>query len=123
MEAQKGGLYADVQTKVVDDATQHNVFVGLDWLQHAATSRDLAIVFLVRTRLSRQQAEILVPDPRSRHSAAEGDRDLEGRPPRVIIAELPGKKVLFIDACHAGAAMAPAAKPVDDESRHEQARQ
>ena len=51
--AQKGGLYADVQVKIVDDPnkpdadpTRSNVEDGLYWLQHAATNRDLAVIFL-----------------------------------------------------------------------------
>ena len=49
LEAQKGldnGLYADVETKVVDAPNRANVIDGLYWLQHEATSRDIAVVFL-----------------------------------------------------------------------------
>jgi hypothetical protein len=42
---QKGGLYADVEVKVIDDRnrpesdpTRSNVEKGLYWLQHAATT-------------------------------------------------------------------------------------
>src|SRR5208282_365154 len=56
-----------------------------------------------RPRLSRRQAELLVPDPQAdisklRTTAISTD-DL-----RDLIASIPGKKVLLIDACHAGAA-------------------
>jgi hypothetical protein len=51
--AQKGGLYSDVQVKIIDDKsrpeadpTRSNVEEGLYWLQRNATNRDLALVFL-----------------------------------------------------------------------------
>ena len=55
LHAQKGGLYSDVQ---IEDCrrprraskgkapTRDNVLDGLYWLKHAATSRDISIVFL-----------------------------------------------------------------------------
>ena len=59
LERQKGGLYADVQTKIVDYPTRNDlagkvigpptrdsVFKGLYWLKHAATDNDLVVVFL-----------------------------------------------------------------------------
>ena len=112
LEAQKGGLFADVQTKVVDDATQHNVFVGLEWLKHAAKSRDLAIVFWSGHGFldNKQKFWFLTreADIQQLRATAVSKDDILG-----YVAELPGKKVLFIDACHAGAAMAPGSKAVD----------
>ena len=47
LETQKGGLYSDVQTKIVVDVpTRDNVLDGLYWLQRAATNRDISIIFL-----------------------------------------------------------------------------
>ncbi len=105
-------MFADVQTKVVDDATQHNVFVGLEWLKQAATSRDLAIVFWSGHGFldNRQKFWFLTREAdiqQLRATAVSKDDLLE------YVAELPGKKVLFIDACHAGAAMAAGSKAVD----------
>ena len=112
LEAQKGGLFADVQTKVVDDATQHNVFVGLEWLKGAAKSRDLAIVFWSGHGFldNRQKFWFLTreADIQQLRATAVSKDDILG-----YVAELPGKKVLFIDACHAGAAMAAGSKAVD----------
>jgi WD40 repeat protein len=51
--AQKGGLYADVQVRIINnrsradaDPTRSNVENGHYWLQNSATNRDLAVVFL-----------------------------------------------------------------------------
>jgi uncharacterized caspase-like protein len=112
LEAQKGGLFADVQTKVVDDATQHNVFVGLEWLKQAATSRDLAIVFWSGHGFldPKQKFWFLTREAdiqQLRATAVSKDDLLE------YVTDLPGKKVLFIDACHAAAAMVVGSKGVD----------
>ena len=109
--AQKGGLYADVQTKIVDDPTKpeadptrSNVEDGLYWLQHAATNRDLAIIFLSGHGFldPNQKFWFLTREAdtaRLRTTAISNDDLLN------LIASIPGKKVLLIDACHSGAAM------------------
>ena len=109
--AQKGGLYADVQIKVVDDPTKpdadptrSNVEDGLYWLQHATTNRDLAVVFLSGHGFldSKQKFWFLTREAdiaRLRNTAISNDDLLD------LIASIPGKKILFIDACHSGAAM------------------
>jgi WD40 repeat protein len=109
LEAQKGGLYSEVQTKVIDDATQHNVFEGLDWLRHVATSRDIAIVFLSghgwldgknNFWFLTREADL----SKLRTTAISNDDLLDS------MTSVPGKKILFIDACHSGAAMAAGTK-------------
>jgi Caspase domain len=109
--AQKGGLYADVQVKIVDDPnkpdadpTRSNVEDGLYWLQHAATNRDLAVIFLSGHGFldPKQKFWFLTREAdtqRLRTTAISNDDLLD------LIASIPGKKVLFIDACHSGAAM------------------
>ena len=109
--AQKGGLYADVQIKVVDDPTKpdadptrSNVEDGLYWLQHTATNRDLAIIFLSGHGFldPKQKFWFLTREAdiaRLRNTAISNDDLLD------LIASIPGKKILFIDACHSGAAM------------------
>ena len=52
LQAQKGlenGLYADVQTKVIDTPNRANVIHGLYWLQRQATTRDIVVIFLSGT--------------------------------------------------------------------------
>ena len=108
--AQKGGLYADVQVRVVDDPTKSdtdptraNVENGLYWLQSAATNRDLAVVFLAGHGFldSKQNFWFLTreADIAKLRTTAISTDDIHD-----LIASIPGKKVLFIDACHSGAA-------------------
>ncbi|MBV8441266.1 MAG: caspase family protein [Hyphomicrobiales bacterium] len=108
--AQKGGLYADVEVKIVDepsrpdgDPTRSNVVDGFYWLQHTAKSRDLTLIFLAGHGYldAKQNFWFLTRDAdtsRLRSTAISTD-DLHD-----LIASIPGKKVLFIDACHSGAA-------------------
>jgi len=117
LERQKGALYADVQTKIIDfptradlagkvigPPTRDSVFKGLYWLKHAATDNDLVVVFLSGHGyrdfsdpkqgfwfLTREAKTDELPT-----TAISGD-DLYRE-----ISALAGKKILFIDACHVG---------------------
>jgi WD40 repeat protein len=116
---QKGGLYADVQVKIINDRsrpaadpTRSNVVKGLYWLQHAATSRDLAVVFLSGHgfRDSKQKFWFLTREAdvaQLRDTAISNDDLLDLIPP------ISGKKVLFVDACYSGGAMAAGLKATD----------
>ncbi len=109
--AQKGGLYADVEVKIIDDRsrpdtdpTRSNVENGLYWLQHEATSRDLAVVFLSGHGFldPKQKFWFLTREAdlsKLRTTAISNDDLLD------LVASIPGKKVLLVDACHSGAAM------------------
>ena len=48
LEAQQGGLYGGVETKVMTDreVTRASMVEGLEWLEKQVTSRDVGIVFL-----------------------------------------------------------------------------
>ncbi len=117
--SQKGGLYADVQVKIINDRnrpdadpTRSNVENGLYWLQHAATSRDLAVVFLSGHGFldPKQKFWFLTREAdvaRLRTTAISNDDLLD------LVASIPGKKVLFVDACHSGAAMTVGLKATD----------
>jgi hypothetical protein len=111
LTSQKGGLYADVQVKIINDRsrpdadpTRANVENGLYWLQHTATNRDLAVVFLSGHGFldPKQKFWFLTREAdvaRLRTTAISNDDLLD------LVASIPGKKVLFVDACHSGAAM------------------
>jgi hypothetical protein len=106
--AQKGGLYADVQVTVVNNPnrpdsnpTRDNVVNGLYWLQHVVTNRDLAVIFLGGHGYldAKQNFWFLTREAdltRLRTTAISNDDLLD------LIGSIPGKKVLFIDAGHAG---------------------
>jgi WD40 repeat protein len=107
LKSQSGGLYRDVKVKVLTDAdaTSTNVKDGLLWLQKETTSRDLAIVFLAGHGLTDAKNEFwYLPyeaDTGRLLSTAVSRTDVMG-----VLRDLPGKKILFIDACHAGAMLA-----------------
>ena len=125
LERQKGGLYADVQTKIVDfptsdkvasktigPPTRENFFKGLYWLSETATDRDLSIVFLS----GHGYRDFNGPKPKFWFLTREAD--LKHLPTTAISGDelltqmfsLAGKKILFIDACYAGADVATGAK-------------
>jgi hypothetical protein len=126
LEAQRGGLYSDVQIKIVDVPTRDdlkgktlgvptrdNVLDGLYWLKHAATSRDISIVFLSGhgIRDAKQNFWFLTRDAdteRLRTTAISNDDLLD------LVSSIPGKKVLFIDACHSGVAMVATKAPLPE---------
>ncbi|MGO9744472.1 MAG: caspase family protein, partial [Roseiarcus sp.] len=117
---QKGGLYADVQTRIVDmpassqanpdragPPTRDQVFKGLQWLKQNATKFDLSVVYLSghgyatpsgKFWFLTQEADLDLLET----SAVSGDELLDR------LRGLKGKKLLFIDACYAGAALTPA---------------
>ena len=85
---------------------------GLDWLHRSATSHDLSIVFLSGHGFldPKQKFWFLTREAdtaRLRTTAISNDDLLNS------ITSVPGKKVLFIDACHSGAAMSAGFRGVD----------
>ena len=110
LQTQQGKLYKKVQVKVLTDkdATSTGIRYGLQWIQQQATSRDLVMVFI---------AGHGVTDPRNRFWFLSYDAD-----PNLLstaisqdditdaLYDLPGKKVLFLDACHSGAVLTQGAR-------------
>jgi hypothetical protein len=117
LERQKGGLYADVQTKIVDFPTRadlagkvigppnrDSVFKGLYWLKHATTDNDLVVVFLSGHGYRD------FSDPKQGFWFLTREAKTDELPTTAIsgedlyrqISALAGKKILFIDACHVG---------------------
>jgi WD40 repeat protein len=109
LKAQSGGLYRDVKVKLLtdSDATSTAVKEGLLWLQKETTSRDLAIVFLAGHGLTDAKNEFwYLPyegDTSRLLSTAVSRHDIVD-----VLHDLPGKKIIFLDACHAGAVLASA---------------
>jgi WD40 repeat protein len=106
LKTQSGGLYRDVKVKVLTDkdATATGMKDGLLWLQKETTSRDLAIVFLAGHGVTDAKNEFwFLPyeaDTTRLFSTAVPRRDIVD-----VLRDLPGKKILFLDACHAGAVL------------------
>ena len=110
LKAQSGGLYREVKVRLLTDAeaTSTNVKDGLLWLQKETTNRDLAMVFLAGHGMTDAKNEFwYLPyeaDTSRLLSTAVSRTEMMG-----VLRDLPGKKILFLDACHAGAVLASAA--------------
>ena len=105
LKEQKGRLYKDVQIKVLTDAeaTSTGIKYGLAWLKQKSTDRDLAIVFVAGhgTTDAKNRFWFLTADadPNVLSTAVPGSDITDA------LFDLPGKKMLFLDACHSGAAL------------------
>ena len=115
LKAQEGGLYGEVQLRIVDDPTRDNVLDGLYWLQHAAKKDDIAVVFLSGHGFldPEQKFWFLTREANVaelRKTAVSNDDLFD------LIRHTDGKKVLFFDACHAGAFSGPGTKAEPSET-------
>ncbi len=131
LERQKGGLYSDVQTKIVDyptgadvagkvvgPPTRDNVFKGLYWLRQAATDNDLVVVFLSGHGYRDHS------DPKQGFWFLTREAKIDELPTTAIsgedlyrqIAALPGKKILFIDASHSGTELTSGTRAIPAET-------
>ncbi|HEY6292214.1 MAG TPA: caspase family protein [Terriglobia bacterium] len=101
MEAQKGGLYRDVQVKLLTDAPKDQIEDGLDWLQHQVTSLDVGMIFLSGHGLD---------DANSFYYFLPANADLNRLKATCLafsdlkstVASIAGKAVMFVDTCHSG---------------------
>jgi WD40 repeat protein len=106
LKTQTGGLYRDVKIRLLTDreATVSGMKDGLFWLQKETTSRDLAIVFLAGHGVTdtKNQFWFLTheADMSRLYSTAVSRGEIMD-----VLHDLPGKKILFLDACHAGAVL------------------
>jgi WD40 repeat protein len=102
MKAQQGGLYGAVTIRQLIDreATRANIMEGLEWLERQVTSRDIGVVFLAGHGIVDNGGRFwyLPSDATEKKLRAQGvsQEDI-----RASLAQLAGKAVLFLDACHA----------------------
>jgi WD40 repeat protein len=111
MEKQKGGLYRDVELKVLTDdaATRDSIVNGLDWIQKQTTSRDVAMVFLSGHGTNDPTGHFYFIPSNYNHDMLRST----GLPRTEIIDTLTaiaGKALFFVDACHSGNAAGTRAK-------------
>ena len=98
---QAGGVYREVVTKVLTDkdATAGNIRDGLEWLEQEVTHRDVGLLFLAGHGITdRKQRFYYLPfdgDPKKLRRTAIPQTDIQD-----AISSLPGKVLMFIDACH-----------------------
>ena len=101
MQSQKGGLYREVEVKLLADAAKGDIEDGLDWLQRQVTSRDVGMIFL---------AGHGVDDPNGVYYFLPADVDLDHLKRTGLVfsdikntvAAIAGKAVMFVDTCHSG---------------------
>ena len=115
LKAQEGRLYHHVEVKLLTDrdATAVGVKRGLTWLRKQTTSHDLAIVFAAGHGTTDAKGKFwFLPydaDPEDVAATSVSQDDIEN-----VLFDLAGRKLLFIDACHSGAALNAGARGATD---------
>lgn len=101
---QQGGIYREVQAKVLADATKDDILDGLDWLTKETTSRDVAVIFLAGHGVNDPSGIFYYlpqnADPEKLKRTGVAFTDIKN-----TLASLAGKAVLFVDTCHSGNVM------------------
>lgn len=101
-KAQQGKLFGEVRCKLLTDteATRVNIEKALAWAKLHATPRSLVIVFL---------AGHGGPDPLGEYEFLPHDADpflpstkVTGKKIRSLLQDIPGRRLLLLDTCHAG---------------------
>ena len=106
MLRQKGALYGEVSVKLLADgaATREAVLDGLRWLRQAAGERDTALLFLSGHGVTEASGAYYFL-PVDGDTAQLGSSAVVFSQIRDTLMSLPGKAVLFVDTCHAGAVL------------------
>jgi len=104
LKATSQSLYRNVEVKVLTDkdATRRNILQGLTWLRKQMTQRDVAIVFFAGHGSQDADGKLyLLP--------VDVDKDdlistaVPGEQVKSIVAGIPGRVIVLLDACHSGA--------------------
>jgi uncharacterized caspase-like protein len=101
IQAQAGGLYRDVNVRLLADASKDDILDGLEWLERQTTSVDVAMLFLAGHGVNDDNGEYkFLP------SDTQLDRLRRTTIPfyeiRQTLSSLAGKSIAFIDTCHSG---------------------
>ena len=104
LRQQKGGIYRDVEVKLLNNPSRNDLMDGLEWIERQTTALDVAAVFLAgHGENDRNGNYYYLPvdtDPDSIKRT--------GVPYSAIketITGLPGKVLFFLDTCHSGNVM------------------
>ena len=103
MLRQAGLLYERVELKLLADrsATEVNIRDGLNWLQKQTTNRDIAMLFMAGHGINNYAGEFyFMPvnaDLERINATCVGYREIKN-----TISNVPGKLLVFMDACHSG---------------------
>jgi hypothetical protein len=105
LERQKGGMYRDVEVKLLTDdkANKDDVIDGLDWIRTEPASGDVAMILLSGHGVNDQKGKyFFLP-----HNA-NLDKDkllrtgVSMEEIQTTISSLKGKTLFFVDTCHSG---------------------
>jgi WD40 repeat protein len=105
LKGKTSGLFSKVESRVLTNAkgTRDNILGGLAWLEAVVTSKDVAVVFLsghgARDPLG--QFHFIPVDVDSKNMAASC---ISGDLLKKRLANIPGRVVAMLDACHSGSA-------------------
>jgi len=103
LNRQVGGLYRDIQVQVLNHGrvNREEIVRGLDWLRRSTTSSDVAVLFLAGHGINDVDGRYyFLPetgDLQALRATAVAGIDLVQ-----ILAATPGKRIAFLDTCHAG---------------------
>jgi WD40 repeat protein len=103
LEHQKGGLYRDVQVKVLTDdkANRDDVLDGLDWIRKATKNRDVAMILLSGHGVNDQSGKyFFLPHDANMDSLLRTGVSMSDI--QTTISSLAGKTLFFVDTCHSG---------------------
>ena len=106
MLRQAGLLYERVELKLLADrsATEMDIRDGLNWLQTQTTNRDIAMLFMAGHGVNNAAGDFyFMPvnaDIARINSTCVGYKEIKN-----TISNVPGKLLVFLDACHSGNVM------------------
>ena len=105
LESQKGGYYANVETRVIvdRDVTRASLIDGLDWLAKQAGPDDVSVLFLAGHGVTDANlAYWYLPSDATEEQAHS--RGLSQDDVQRALRSAPGRVIWFLDTCHAGGA-------------------
>jgi uncharacterized caspase-like protein len=106
MSAQTGGVFRDVEVKVLtdDQATREAVLAGLEWLRAQVTERDVGMVLLAGHGLNDSQGRYFFAPANISLGALDRTGVAFAELKRALVGIL-GKAVFFVDTCNSGNAL------------------
>lgn len=107
LRRQAGGLYKDVQVRLLTDeaASKTGVLDGLEWVQRQATARDVAVLFLAGHGIRDGRTGLYYFLPADADLTAIKRTLISQDEFHATLRSMPGKVLVFLDTCFAGQLM------------------
>jgi hypothetical protein len=104
-KAQEGRLFRRVDERMLleEQATPQNVRKGLDWLRRSATQSDVAVLFLAGHGVLDARTGGYYFAPPEWDVSNPDSTMISGALIQQTLRSIPGKVLVFLDTCHAGA--------------------